>query len=176
MQRKRPVGVTVIAVLILVGSLTVLGVSLLPALAVYGGVVLMFWGVSVFGIILSYGMLRGWSWVWYLALAFWVLSVLALFVEEMNPVTLFMGNVSYEHDLAIAVPYMILIVYWLTKGVRRFFKVAKGLAAEAKITQMWVSKATLLSSIHHRAREKASKCRKKRWEPKDDWLILETFS
>jgi hypothetical protein len=124
MQGNRPVGVTVIALLILVGSLTVLGASLLPVLAVY--FVLMLWGVSVFGIILSYGMLKGWSWVWYLALALWVLSVLSLFVEETNPVTLFIGNVSYEYDLAIAVPYMILIVYWLTKGVRRFFKVAKG--------------------------------------------------
>jgi len=92
--KKRPTGVTIIAVLaVLVGILDLIAGALMLMSSTFvagmsegmlGGIISTMGGILVLigivGFVIAYGLLKGMSWAWALGLAFWIIDVILGFL------------------------------------------------------------------------------------------------
>lgn len=145
-ERKRPFGVTIMALLqlttgalMLLSSISFLAISLLVtdqqiksaigentpqwiidnAAIVFGSLATFFLALAIIAILIGYGFLKGFSWAWVAGAVFAVISILSAFI---NPLFRGFSDPAWGVDLlvALAVPWLI-IVYLNRPNVKAFF-------------------------------------------------------
>ena len=144
--RKRPVGVTIMALLqltigalMLLSSVAFLAISMLVsgqqirdaigtsapqwlidnATLVFGSLGLLFLAMAFIALLIGYGFLKGRSWAWAAGMVFALVSILSAFI---NPLIRGFSDSSWVTDLivALAVPW-IIIIYLNRPNVKEFF-------------------------------------------------------
>ena len=145
-DRKRPVGITIMALLqltmgalMLLASLGFIALSILTtnqqvrdaigndapkwlvdnATLVFGSLALLFLALGVIAFLIGYGFLKGRSWAWVAGVVFAIVSIFTAFV---NPLIRGFSDPAWMFDLivALAVPWLI-IIYLNRPSVKTFF-------------------------------------------------------
>jgi len=145
-DRKRPVGITIMALLqltmgalMLLASLGFMALSILTtnqqvrdaigndapkwlvdnAMLVFGSLALLFLALGVIAFLIGYGFLKGRSWAWIAGIVFAIVSIFSAFV---NPLIRGFSDPAWVFDLvvALAVPWLI-IIYLNRPSVKTFF-------------------------------------------------------
>lgn len=123
MKPKRPVGVTLIAIVAAAGGLLSLfgGGMVLSGMA--SGPILLAYIVIIFGILgllLGYGFFKGPSWAWTLGIVIYLVSI-ALGIAEI----VYGGNVGFLGGIIRVIAGVIIPVYLTRNPPRQFFGKAR---------------------------------------------------
>jgi hypothetical protein len=145
-DRKRPTGVTIMAILqlaigalMLLSALGFLVISMLVtnqqvrdaigqntpkwlvdnATLVFGSLALLFLLLAFIALMIGYGFLKGRSWAWVAGVIFAIISILSAFV---NPLLRGFSDPSWVIDLVVALAVPWLIIFYLNRPtVKAFF-------------------------------------------------------
>jgi hypothetical protein len=108
-RRRRPLGVTIIAILnIIVGIITISGGILLLAVGI--GIVLIIIGIA--NLVMAYGLWRGKGWAWTITLILSGIGIIS------NAVSIATGNLGAIIGIII---YAVIIYYLYRPNVKAFF-------------------------------------------------------
>src|ERR671918_2643634 len=108
-QKQRPLGVTIIAILMIISGIALLGTGAI-LLVVGIGVILVILGIASF--VMAYGLWKGKGWAWTITL---ILSAIGIIVAI---VSIILGNVA---AIINAIIHGIVIYYLYRPNVKAFF-------------------------------------------------------
>jgi hypothetical protein len=108
----RPIGVTAIAILNVLGGIAILFLGLNFPFA--SGFSTVFAGVALAEIVISIGLLLGSTWAWYFAMISWILNIVSGIALSL------LGSSTAIFSVLLGT---VCIVYFLQKHVKEFFEI-----------------------------------------------------